>query len=47
MNDNREWATGNLWEEDWKLMKERPIGGDKPHLNVHPVIITHVWIRTS
>ena len=21
--------------------------GDKPHNNIHPVIITHVWIRES
>ena len=43
----------DIWDEigvnrvDMKQSLAVPAGGDKAHLNIHPVIITHVWIRTS
>ena len=40
-------AHGILKQGDGSKKEGSLSGGDKPHNNVHPVIIAHVWIRES
>jgi microcystin-dependent protein len=40
-------ANGILKQGDRSEKEGSPSGGDKPHNNVHPVIIAHVWIREA
>lgn len=44
---NDEYSTGAMGTVDWQTATEKAAGGNQPHNNVQPSIVTFVWRRVS
>ena len=46
-NTSIEIVTGGLTDAAWNQQIEQSVGGDKPHNNIQPSIVTGYWLRTA
>ena len=46
-NTRIEIVTGGLTDAAWNQQIEQSVGGDQPHNNIQPSIVTGYWLRTA
>lgn len=46
-NTSIEIVTGGLTDAAWNQQIEQSVGGDQPHNNIQPSIVTGYWLRTA